>query len=265
MIRKCPKLQRRTADHIAAFLIKKYNEEGITKTIEYFNQQGFTAKSLINNRNNLFRFLVLIAYDRRPFNPYEIVWDRSDPKSVFSVLDDKGLLNLNKIEKISERVLDGKLKRCIVRKNLHLHDIRKSGRCIRFARMFKQVASKVDDIMFHLSNVKSGSDVEKLHQEIDSIYGFGPTIASKTIMYLIRGMKIGDVPTSELNVIAKHFRGEWHNSRWGRRIEDPPLGGRKGLLQEVEERLKDDPMAIDFFFYLDRNYCSKGRCNDCSL
>lgn len=264
-MKKCPKLQDRTADQIASFLIKKYNEQGIMETIRYFKQQGFTAKSLTSNSNDLFKFLVLIAYDRRPFNPYEIIWEKDDPKSVFSVLDSKGLLDLNKIRKISEHALNAKLKQCIVRKNLRLHDIKKSGRGIRFAKVMKEIALRIDQIMLRLSTIKSSSDVESLHREIDDIYGFGPTISTKVIMYLIRGMNIGKVPTSELGAIAKHFEGEWHNSKWCRRIENPSLGGRKGLLQEVEQRLKDDPMAIDYFFYLDRNYCSKRKCDVCGL
>jgi hypothetical protein len=60
----------------------------------------------------------LIAYDRRPFNPYEMVWDSDDPESVYAVLDRKGLLDVGKIEKMSQDKLDSLLKRSIAKKNL---------------------------------------------------------------------------------------------------------------------------------------------------
>ena len=266
-LQPCPKLRERSADQIASFLIRKYSEEKSKDIVKEFSNWGFTKESLMGDENKLFQFLVLVAYDRYPFVPYEIVWERNDRKSAFSVLKRNGLFNLNKVRRSTEDELNHILRQCVIRKDLHLHNTNPKNERMgtRFPRTIKELSQKIDRIMKQLKEMRSGLDVLRLHHEIESIHGFGPTTAAKFIMYTIRDMGIGDIHPSQLDLVAKHLVGEWHNRKWVRRLEDPSLGGKPGLLQEIMENLKDDPMAIDYFFTLDRYYCSKGRCKECEL
>jgi len=113
--------------------------------------------------------------------------------------------------------------------------------------------------------MRSGLDVMRLHQKLCKIHGIKETIASKFIMYTVRDLKIGNIPLSELDLVSGYLLDEWHNQKWAQRLEDPSYGGRKGLLEEIVEHLKSDAIAIDYFWTLDREYCSKGRCQECDL
>ena len=53
--------------------------------------------------------------------------------------------------------------------------------------------------------------------------------------------------------------GEWRNSKCVKRLKDA------GILEEVEQELRRDPFAFDYFWDLDRNFCSKRRCKECEL
>lgn len=264
--KKCPKIQEMTAKQIASFLIRKYQEKS-ENFVKDFKSKGFTPESLTTDKNNMFKFMVLVAYDRFPFVPYEIVWDEDDPLSAYTVLQEKGLFDIDRVSEMSEKDLDKTLKKCIIRKGLHLHNSnpKDERRGTKFSRVIEEIASNVDIVMNLLRNAKNAQDIITLHRVIDGIYGFGPTIASKFIMYTIRDMKVGNVPVSELQPVAKYLLEEQHNKKWVKRLEDPLQGGREGLLQEVQEEMKEDPMAIDYFFTLDRNFCSKGRCDACEL
>jgi len=228
----------------------------------------FTRDSLTKDKNNLFKFLVLVAYDRQPFDrpDYYAVWERSDPESVFSVLERSGILNLEKVRKLTEQEIDAILRKCVAHK-LHLHNtnLKNEAKGTKFARTFKDIVENTDDIFENLSNMQSGLDVMRLHQKLCKIHGIKQTIASKFIMYTIRDLRIGNISPSELDLVSTHLLGEWHNQKWAKRLEDPSLGGRKGLLEEILEHLKSDPMAIDYFWTLDREYCSKGKCQECDL
>lgn len=264
----CPKLKDRNSEQIAQFLIRKYNEEKVEAVVEEMEGWHFTKDSLTKNKNRLFKYLVLVAYDRQPFDrpDYFAVWERSDPESVFSVLENRGILDLEKARRFSEQEIDAILRKCVAHK-LHLHNTNLKNEAIgtKFARTFKDIVHNIDDISERLSNVRSGLDVMRLHQKLCKIHGIKQTIASKFIMYTIRDLRIGNVPLSELDMISRYLLGEWHNQKWARRLEDPSLGGRKGLLEKIIDKLKSDPMALDYFWTLDREYCSKGRCQECDL
>ena len=258
----CKKLKNRNTDQISSFLIRKFNEVKVKQTAEEFKEWGFTARTLTNDVNNLFQFLVLVSYDRRPFDrpDYKTVWEKDDTESVYYVLEREGLLNLSKVSELSKEELDNKLRQCQVKRGLHLHSVQRSGiGGTKFAKTIKEIASKIDQIMQCLRNMNSGLDVMRLHQLIDDIHGFGRTLAAKFVMYTVRIMGIGNVLFSELDLIAKNLRGEWHNSKWSKKLEE------MGLLEEVEEKLRDDPFAFDYFWDLDKYYCSQGRCEVCDL
>lgn len=264
--KRCPKIKKRTAKQIASFLIRKYQEKA-ESFVKDFKSKGFISESLITDRSNLFKFMVLVAYDRYPFVPYEIVWEKDDPQSAYAVLQGKGLFDVDQIGAMSGEDLNKTLKNCIIKKGLHLHNSnpRDENRGTKFSRVMKEIASNVDIVINLLRNVKNAQDIITLHRVIDDIYGFGPTITSKFIMYTIRDMKVGNVPVSELEPVAKYLLEEQHNKKWVKRLKDPLQGGRKGLLQEIQEETKEDPMAIDYFFTLDRDFCSKGKCDACEL
>jgi hypothetical protein len=255
-VKDCPRLMEKTAEEISTFLIKHYNSEKIPFDIKLFEEMGFTKVSLLEDRDNLFKFLVLVAYDRRPFWPWEIVWDRRMPRSVCNVLKARGLFDVEKVRKIGEEELEKILRQCVTEKNLYLNT---NGAYTRFARTMKEIAERLDQIKDLLSNMKTGLDAQRLHSLIDNIHGFGPTMASKFIMYTVREIGVGSVPRSELNGIAKYLWKEWHNSQWAQRLR------KKGLLEDVIKRLSKDPMAFDYFFYLDRYYCKQNRCQSCIL
>lgn len=268
LMKSCPKLKNLNATQIASFLIKKFNEEKVNFIVKDFRDKGFTKKSLTSDKNNLFKFLVLVSYDRRPFVPYEIVWDTDNKESVYSVLSKKGILNLNKMKKITEKDLDKILRKCTVRRRsisgklgglLHL-DSTGRNRGQKYAKVIKDIINKMDKIFERLKNMKRDLDMLKLLCiEIDEIYGFGSTIVSKFIMYTLRCMNIGNISPNEFGAIPKSLQGEWHNSKWVKRLSE------FNLLTKVEEKLKDDPMAFDYFFDLDRNFCRNNRCKKCGL
>ena len=256
-MRKCPKLIDRTPEEIASFLTRKFQDEKVKYIVEDFAELGFTKESLLKNKNVLFQFLVLVSFDRRPFSPYEIVWDQNDPKSVVSTLKRKRLLELEEVKNLTEKELDKNLNGLKV-KNLHLSylDLAKK---IKTSKTMKELANKIDHIHSQLKNLNSGYDVMKLHRMIDDIHGIGSTIAAKFVMYAIRCMGIGNVNLSELEIVARNLESEWRNSKWVKQLIDI------GILEEIYEKLKEDPFAFDYFWDLDRYYCSPGKCKECEL
>ncbi|MEM2151428.1 MAG: hypothetical protein QXG68_07915 [Candidatus Bathyarchaeia archaeon] len=253
----CQKLKNLRASQIASFLMREFNQNKVKYIIEEFKELGFTKESLVSDKNNLFQFLVLVSFDRRPFSPYEIVWNLDNPQSVFSVLKRNGLLELSRMDVLSEDELDRTLEKLTV-KNLHLNYLDLAKR-IRTAKTMKQLASNIDGIFSILRNLKSGLDVIKLHRMIDKVNGIGSTIAAKFIMYTVRCMGIGNINPSEYSILAEYLKSEWRNSKWVRQLK------MAGILKEVEEELKDDLFAFDYFWDLDRYYCSLKKCNECGL
>ena len=266
-MQKCFKLKDRTAEQIASFLIKNYNEEKVKGIIEEFEVWGFTKENL-KDKGTLFKFLVLVAYDRQPFDrpDYYTVWDKNDPNSVHSVLERNGVLDLGRIRKSSAQEIESLLRKCVAH-GYHLHNSNPKNERIgtKFAKTIKQIAEIIDDVINLLLNLKSESDVMRLHRKLCRIHGIKETIAAKFIMYTVRELGIGNVDHSQLEPVAFFLFGEWHNQKWAKRLEDPSFGGREGLLEQVMEKLKEDPMAIDYFWQLDREYCSKGKCDECEL
>jgi len=265
---QCFKLKDRTSIEIASFLIKKYNEEKVEGMIEEFEGWGFSKENLVKDSGTLFKFLVLVAYDRQPFDrpDYYAVWDKNNLNSVYNVLERNRLLNLDKIRKSSEEEIELLLRKCVAH-GYHLHNSNPKNERIgtKFAKTIKQISEKIDDAMHILLNLESSSDIIRLHRKLCTIHGIKETIAAKFIMYTVRELGIGNVDPSQLEPVAFFLFGEWHNQKWARRLEEPSLGGREGLLEQVVEHLKEDPMALDYFWQLDREYCSKRRCDECEL
>ena len=133
------------------------------------------------------------------------------------------------------------------------------GKRIKAAKMMKDLASKIKDISSCLRNLNSGYDVVRLHRMIDDIHGIGPTIASKFIMYVVKCTMLGNIAPSEYGCLAYHLMGEWRKSKWVKRLKDA------GILEEVEQELRREPFAFDYFWDLDRNSCSKRGCEECEL
>lgn len=236
--------------------------------IEEFEGWGFSKEKLAKDKGTLFKFLVLVAYDRQPFDrpDYCAVWDKNDSNSIYSVLERNGLLNLDKIRRSTEEEIEFLLRKCVAH-GYHLHNSNTKNERIgtKFAKTIKQISENTDNIMHILLNLKSVSDVVRLHRKLCTVHEIKETIAAKFIKYTVRELGIGNVDPSQLEPVAFFLFGEWHNQKWARRLEDPTLGGRRGLLEQVVERLKDDPMALDYFWQLGREYCSKDRCNECEL
>jgi hypothetical protein len=254
---KCPKFQKRTPDEIASFLIRKFRNEKVKYVVKEFATWGFTKETLLESKDVLFRFLVLVSFDRRPYSPYELVWDINNSASVFSTLKRNGLLELNKVKSLKEEELNEILETLTV-KNLHLNYL-DLGKKIKTAKTMKEISSKIEQMEFQLNNISSAYDVMKLHQTFDDITGIGPTIASKFIMYTIRCMGIGNVNPSQLDLIAQHLRNEWRNSKWVKQLQE------MGILEDVHQKLKEDPFSFDYFWDLDRYYCSQEKCSECEF
>jgi ribosomal protein S13 len=256
-MKKCPRLVNRSPEQIASFLIRKFQNEKVKYIIDEFAGWGFTKETLLKSKNALFQFLVLVSFDRRPYSPYELVWDINNPTSVFSTLKRSGLLELNKVKSLSEEELNKILKTLTV-KNLHLSYLDLAKR-IKTAKTMKEISSKIEQVAFQLNNMNSAYDVMRLHQMLDDIHGIGPTIASKFIMYTVRCMGIGNIDPSNLDLIAKHLQNEWRNSKWVKQLEEI------GKLEDVYQRLKEDPFSFDYFWDLDRYYCSQEKCDECEF
>jgi hypothetical protein len=256
-MKKCPRLINRSPEQIASFLIRKFQNEKVKYTVDEFARWGFTKEALLKSKDVLFQFLVLVSFDRRPYSPYELVWDVDNPNSVFSTLRRSGLLELGRIKSVKEEELNEILKNLTV-KNLHLNylDLAKK---IKTAKTMKEIALKIEELAFQLNNIHSAYDAVRLNQMLDNVTGIGPTIASKFILYTIRCMGIGNVNPSQLDLIAQHLRNEWRNSKWVKQLEEI------GVLEDVYQKLREDPFSFDYFWDLDRYYCSKEKCNECEF
>lgn len=267
-MQKCSKLRDRSPSQIASFLLRKYNSEKVKAMIEEFELWGFTKENLCRDRENLFRFLVLVAYDRQPFDrpDYYAVWNKSDQKSVCSVLEKAGLFNIDHIRTLSEKEIELLLRQCIAH-GYHLHNSNPANGGIgtNYAKTIKKLSEITDDIIQLLPKLQTGYDVLNLHRKLCTIHGIKNTIASKFIMYTVRELGIGNVPYSQLEPIAFYLFGEWHNKKWAKRLEDPVLGGRPGLAEQLMEHMKSDPIALDYLWQLDRDYCTLGKCQQCDL
>jgi hypothetical protein len=267
-MQECFKLKDRNPTQIASFLVRKYNSEKVKAMIEEFEAWGFTKESLVEDRGNLFKFLVLVAYDRQPFDrpDYYAVWDKDNRNSVCSVLEQAELLNIDKVRNLSEKEIELLLRKCVAH-GYHLHNSNpKSERMgTNFAKTIKKISETTDDLMHALPRVQNSTDTLRLHRKLCTIHGIKETIAAKFIMYTVRELGIGNVSPSQLEPIAFYLFGEWHNQKWAKRLENPVLGGRNGLVEQVMEQLKEDPIAVDFFWQLDREFCTKGKCQECEL
>jgi len=256
-MKKCPRLVNRSPEQIASFLIRKFQNEKVKYIVEEFATWGFTRETLLKNKDVLFQFLVLVSFDRRPYSPYELVWDVNNSTSVFSTLKRSGLLELNRVKSLREEELNRILKNLTV-KNLHLSYLDLTKR-IKTAKTMKEISSKIEQVAFQLNNMNSFYDVMRLHQMLDDIHGIGPTIASKFIMYTIRCMGIGNIDPSNLDLVVKHLQNGWRNSKWVKQLEEI------GILEDVYQKLKEDPFSFDYFWDLDRYYCSQEKCDECEF
>jgi hypothetical protein len=263
----CYKLKSRSAEQIASFLIAKYNSDKVPEMREEFRSWGFTKESLCTDRKTLFRFLVLIAYDRQPFDrpDYNAVWDTTDRDSVRSVLGEAGLLEIDRIATLSEGEIKSSLAKCVAH-GCHLHNTNPFGAVgTDFSKTIKMVSQITDEVMKTLPKLQTALDIFNLHRRVCTVHGIKETIASKFIMYTVRELGIGNVPHSQLEVIAHYLFGESHNKKWKQRLEDPTFGGRTGLLEQIMEKMKSDPIALDYLWELDRDYCTKENCSQCEL
>lgn len=266
-MQRCTKLANRKASDIASFLITKYNSEKVQEMIREFNSWGFTKESLVTDGDNLFKFLILISYDRRPFDKpdYYTVWDKNDLNSVYTVLEKSGIFSMKRIKSFSEAELKLILSKCVAH-GYHLHNTNPNGNGgTNYAKTIKNISEVTNDIMQLLTNIQTSMDILKLHRKLCTIHGIKNTIAAKFIMYTVRELGIGNVPASQLEPIAFFLFGEWHNQKWAQRLEDPAFGGRHGLAEQLMEEMKSDPIAIDYFWQLDKEYCTKGKRFDCEL
>lgn len=263
-LQMCHKLKDNSAEQIASSLMKLFREETVEANIEYFRDLGFTASNMEKDKDVLFRFLVLLSYDRQPFSVYEAVWERGNPQSIFSVLDDQSLLDLNGVRALSDKELRRKLENAKARGYI-LAYTSPSGVGTDYAKMFRELSLKIDEIAVKLKEVRTGADAEKLFDKIMEVHGFGNVLTAKFILFVIREMGIGAVPSEDLGSIASHIHGERHNRGFIKMMNDPSRGGREGLFRDVLSHMREDPMAFDYVFGLHREYCQKGACDDCPL
>jgi len=227
---------------------------------------GFTKENLCTDREVLFRFLILISYDRQPFDrpDYFAVWDPTDQQSVFNVLKTAGLFEIDRIRKLSEAEISHDLSKYVAH-GYHLHNTNPGGGPgTDYSKTFKKISQITDEVMATLPKLRTALDVYNLHARVH-VHGIGDIIASKFIMYTVRELGIGNVPHSELGVVSSHLFGEAHNKKWAQRLEDPKLGGRPGLMYQVMQNMTEDPMALDYLWQLDKDFCTSGRCEECDL
>lgn len=249
----CPRLPGKNANEIAIFLIDNFNNVRLKRVIDSMSASGFSREAFLKDRGVLFRSLVELAYDRWPYS------GRLD--KVRSLLENNRIFDLNYIRNVNEEELELILTFCEVGLGLTLC----KADTTYYPRTIKEIASSVDVIADLLSKTRSGSDARILQKHIMKIHGFGPVLSAKFILFYIREKSVCHVPRSELGVIAKDLQKEYHNEKWVYRLKYPEFGGRPGLLREVWNELSEDPMAFDYFYNLNKDYCSQNLCAECSF
>lgn len=242
------------AERIVEKLIAVYREQTVPEMVREFEGWGFPAHALRDQWELLYVFLVLAAYDRQPYTRaggYERIW-ADEPGSLRRVLGDKGLLDPHeitaaKVEAIEPALADARYG------GLSLQTDRGAGSTqgTLYARTLKEVGTAVLGLHSRVLNAKSGADAEVLFRLFDDIHGIGPTIASKLCKYLLRELRLGDVPPSQLARCAQPILGEYHNSDGYRKLA---LSFGEGTMGEVLESLAQsaDPYAIDAIFFINR-------------
>lgn len=221
-LRECPKLRERSVEEIALFLIENYNQKKIQTDVSFFKKNGFTARSLQTDVNNLFRFLVLVSYDRRPFtssrefSKYENIWNKQDPSftTLHAILEQKQILNREWVKLRDQPQIQAALAKIRINNSRLDTSARKSTEWgTNFAKTILQLAQRSDEILRDLKSVKESPDIVKLHQNMCKIHGFGEVISAKFLMYTLREMQIGNIIPSEFQPIAKYIRKEYHNEQ----------------------------------------------------
>lgn len=257
---ECKLIKEKLANELADFLIECYDKTKVPEDKQYFSDNGFTGDSLTKDIDNLFKFTILVGYDRRPFFPFEIVWNLDRERSVSNVLNQLGIFSVSKMQNIPMNELDELLENSTVENNYHLNSDKRNGRGTKFAQMIKELSHKTTELRNNLLSVNNELDVIKLHRYIDNIHGFGVTLASKFIMYTLREIQLRPIDYSYLAYAAEGLKGELHNTTWCEMIVN-----QHGQIyfNEMLYNLKRDPMAFDYIFYLDRYYCNRKSCSDC--
>lgn len=241
------------AELLAEHLLQVYKNEQIPQSVEDFCLAGFSRESLAKNPDQLFRMIVLAAYDRRPFTQavggYERIWEMGKPANgVPSLLHSRQLWSVHEVLlrsiKQLETYLDG-----LTLGDLHLSS---DGARTFYANTLIQAAQLVKDgFLDQLKEVSSSKDIRTVFDRFDSVHGIGETIASKLVKYTLREIAIGKVQPAEFPLdVAWPITQEYHAESGAALLQSlspdiPALTA--GILYK-----KGDAYAIDALFYLNR-------------
>jgi hypothetical protein len=241
---------------LAHALVRYYREEVIPDLVEEFDSWGFDAAALKSSADTFYAFLTLAAYDRRPFTyraGYEAVWSE-DPGSVRRLLQSQGLLRRATVFAFSVDDLRRRLAG-LSSGNWNLAHDRKTRvqAGTDYAQTLHQLAARAEPLQASCLAAKDWGDVLTIHGQLDEIHGIGATIAAKIVKYLLREIRVAEVPPHAFARVARHLLPEFHNMKMLVRLAPgDPSGLGHRLATEVE--LLGEPLAIDALFHADRFY-----------
>jgi len=240
------------AKELSEKLIKTYNSELIPLLKEGFSKAGFTRNSLLSDPEKVFQMVVIAAYDKQPFYQaklgYEDIWGIDRSPSVREILQEKGLLNL---EKIRDLTTDD-IKNILATLKFYDKDLHTDGDKVDYSRTIKE-ASEIITSEFHkkLLSANTPDSIRKVFLTFKSIHGIGDTIASKLLKYLLREIQIGKAKPSDfpLDVVAPL-------------MDETHVKGAIREIEKIDQRIfpltfgllvaKGDPYAVDALFYFHR-------------
>lgn len=242
------------ASRIVERLIVVYRDQTIPQMVGEFSGWGFSADALRSHGELLHTFIVLAAYDRRPYagvGGYERVWS-DEPRSLRQVLDGRGLLDVPAVTALTLKALDASLADARFG-GLSLQTDRGAGSAqgTIFARTIKEIAAASRELHARVLGANTSADAEALFRSFDDIHGIGPTIASKLCKYLLREMGLGSVPPLALGRCAQPILAEYHNTAGYQKLAHE-YGAE--TTREVLAGLaaSADPYAIDAIFFINR-------------
>jgi len=251
-----PKVVAVDYSELATYFIREFNRRCPTEYVKYFSRMGFNQENILD-ANVLFRFMATLSYDMRPLS-YQQVWGPPNHpefsnNSVKQALDQLSI-ELTIVERMDESALWEKLrgKELMVREEkfrMNVHDWKDRG-SVDHARGLKELAVKVKGIAELLKNLRSTGNIEAVYKAVDSIFGFGPALTSKTILFIVRCLGIGlaGIDPKNLRIVADGLLNELVMERRAKRLE------AKGVdIQSLVGKMTElgDPLAIELLYLLD--------------
>lgn len=240
---------------LAEYVISEFNRMLHHEYVVYFGRMGFTAETILDPVV-LFRFMSIISYDMRPLS-YQQVWGppnhpEYDGNSVRQALQELGV-DLDVVKGMDAETLQNRLqgKTLNVRGTpfqMRYHQWTRTR--IDHSRGLKDLASKTEEIAHLLKDLPKTKSVQAVYHLIDSVYGFGSALTSKTLLFIIRcfGIGLAEAKPEDLRIVANGLLNELVVRQRAELLR--VKGVEVTALLEHLTRL-GDPLAIELLYLLD--------------